>query len=414
MMNKIMKNSIRIFLVILISFAFIFEPLNVYAASDTLGDLEDQLTELKKKKAENDKLQQSTKDEINAKKKEIEKAQEALTQAEADYDKAEEEIEESNEKIKELKETTENILRFLQQMQSQNAYLEYVTGASSMTDMIMRMAAVEQTTNHNQEVMDNLEKLIKENEQLKIDLVKKQQELDDNIDKYQEAVKKLTGNLEEYDQYAMDIDEQVKNAQEQYDTAKKVCSANPATANLGRNAVITDCYNTEYNAGWLKPLSKGTVTSPWGMRLHPTKGYYTMHNGIDIGGNPEGTPVYAAASGIVKSIVERGSCGGNMVYIEVIVGGKKYTTWYYHLLEIKVRPGQAVTQNTQVGTVGGYSTSTLHGGYDTCTTGAHLHFGVEEGWYTYTAVYTNKLITPPGFNNVKGYSFKSRYDYYGK
>ena len=102
-----------------------------------------------------------------------------------------------------------------------------------------------------------------------------------------------------------------------------------------------------------------------------------------------------------------------MLYINVVVGGQKYTTYYYHLLKVNVKVGDVVTQNTVIGTVGGYSTSTAHGGYDTCTTGAHLHFGVAKGFFTSTLI-RNNVITPPGFPNSTGYKFSSRTDYYGK
>ena len=67
---------------------------------------------------------------------------------------------------------------------------------------------------------------------------------------------------------------------------------------------------------------------------------------------------------------------------------------------------------TVIGTVGGYTTSTAYGGYDSCTTGPHLHFGVAEGYYNGT-IYRNSVITPPGFPNQYGYRFYSRTDYWG-
>ena len=42
-----------------------------------------------------------------------------------------------------------------------------------------------------------------------------------------------------------------------------------------------------------------------------------------------------------------------------------------------------VTTKTVIGTVGGWSTSSSHGGYDNCTSGTHLHFGVTPEWHDY-------------------------------
>lgn len=106
------------------------------------------------------------------------------------------------------------------------------------------------------------------------------------------------------------------------------------------------------------------------------------HHGIDLGGNSEGTPVYAAAPGEVARIVRKSSCGGNMVYVYHVVNGKKYTTVYMHMLSISsnIKKGSIVYDTTQIGTVGGGSTASNRGGYDRCTSGAHLHFGMANGW----------------------------------
>ena len=92
--------------------------------------------------------------------------------------------------------------------------------------------------------------------------------------------------------------------------------------------------------------------------------------------------MYAAASGTVAYVVTSGtsmSCGGIKVYIYHIVDGRLYTTVYMHLLRANVSYGQTVTPNTIIGYSGGRSTATRYGGYDACTTGAHLHFGVATG-----------------------------------
>ena len=139
----------------------------------------------------------------------------------------------------------------------------------------------------------------------------------------------------------------------------------------------------------------------------------SYHNALDIGGNSEGTPVYAAAAGVVSGKIYRYSCGGNMLYIDVNVGGQAYTTYYYHLLDFNVEIGDVVDQNTVIGWVGGGpSTSSAYGGYDNCTTGAHLHFGVARGYYNGYSVSRSNVITPPGFPNTYGWSFYSRYDMY--
>ncbi len=410
-----MKTTFSFVMIFLISFICVFGIVPVEAATkdpETLGDLKQMLADLKNQKAKNDAEKESTKKQIEAKKRAIQTAEEEITKAEADIEEAEEKIENSNKKIIGLKEQTEKILKVLQQLQSQNVYIEYLSDSSSITELVMRISAIEQITDSNQKNLKNLEELIKQNEQLKKDLEKKEKDLEVKIGNLENAVKDLYGNLESYDKFALDIDTQIKTAQSQVDTYKELC-AKSSKSYLGDKELLTDCTNTPYNAGWLKPLNKGTVTSLWGSRTDPITGKKSSwHSGIDIGKNAEGTPIYAAAAGTVSGMVSKYRCGGNMLFIDVVVGGKKYTTYYYHLLRFNVKMGQVVTQNTIIGYVGGGSTSASRGGYDTCTTGAHLHFGVMTGFYS-AGTPQARQIKPPGFNNKKGYSWSTRTAYYG-
>ena len=400
------KKVTRIFLVFLVSLSLLISPIKVRAKDpETLGDLKNELATLKQKKASNESNKQNAQNRIAANEQAILKAEAEITQAEADIEEAEAKIEESNIKIAELKEETEKLLVFLQKMQSQNEYIEYISGASSITDLVMRVNAVEQITNYNQEFLGRLEALIVENEELKKELEAKEKALQGKIVSYQATIKKLYGDIQSYDKFALDIDTQIKTMQKQVDTYVKLC-ASSSKAYLGDSELLSDCTNVPYNAGWLKPLNSGVITSTIGSR------WGSYHNALDIGGNSEGTPIYAAAAGTVAGIINRYRCGGNMVYINVMVGNQKYTTYYYHLLTVNVHVGQVVTQSTVIGKVGGYSTGRSHGGYDSCTTGAHLHFGVAKGYYNGSINRAN-VITPPGFPNQKGWKFKSRTDYYG-
>ena len=369
----------------------------------TLGDLRANYNELLQEKERNDNLTEEAKAEIARKEAAIKQAEADIHQAEADMEQAEEDIRVSNERIEEMKVNASDVLLYLQQMKGTNAYVEYVSGATSMTDMIMRIAAVEQLSDKIYNTIDELEAEIKRNEELKKELEQKKKDLEAQAAEYQRVIEANYEKIDEYDKYALDIDTQVQAAKEQLDMYVNKCSAN-----IGRTddaVVLTECSNVPLNSGWLKPLNYGVTTSTIGYR------WGSYHNALDIGGSSpfEGSPVYAAAAGEVAGVVHHYSCGGNMVFINVIVDGKKYTTYYYHLLEYYVQVGDIVDQNTIIGLVGGYSTSTSHGGYDSCTTGAHLHFEVAEGFYTGYSPRSN-VITPPGFPNAKGYAFYSRTD----
>jgi murein DD-endopeptidase MepM/ murein hydrolase activator NlpD len=107
-------------------------------------------------------------------------------------------------------------------------------------------------------------------------------------------------------------------------------------------------------------------------RMHPIKGYCRAHKGVDFGA-PHGTPVLAAADGVV---VQAGYDGdyGNKVTIEHVGG---YKTVYAHLSKMNVKRGSKVQQKQIVGAVGTTGLST----------GPHLHHEV---------IYKNQHINPQG------------------
>ena len=395
MIKKVLDISIRTILLFMIIIN-IFPPAEVYAASGTtLGDLRREYEKLLAEKQANDAAKENAQNEIAEREAAINKANEEISQAEDQYDEAEAAIVESNENIEKLTGEAEKVLLYMQQMQGQNAYVEYVSGASSMTELIMRVEAVSQISGYIQKTTKNLEAEIKKNEELKVELTEKQEKLEEQVVSYQATIAKYYDDIGEYDSYAQDINRRVEVAKNDYEDNRKVCIQNLGEDNVNDNTLLSSC------SCWSRPLQSGVITSLIGSRW----GRY--HNALDLGGNAEGTPVYAAASGTVVATYYRQRCGGNEVFIYSYVNGKYYTHYYYHLLSYTVSVGDTVTQNTIIGYVGGgRQTSYAYGGYDTCTTGAHLHYGIAEG--RKTSHTTNVLTNIPGFSNYVGFRWSSR------
>lgn len=123
--------------------------------------------------------------------------------------------------------------------------------------------------------------------------------------------------------------------------------------------------------GWLEPKEKQTapamaccataaspelqsplrsawrVTSSFGPRRHPIRGTSDFHRGVDLGA-PLGTPVLAAADGVVEEAGSRGAAG-RMVRVRHERG---LVTSYLHLGSIAVRSGERVAAGAVLGTVG--------------------------------------------------------------
>ncbi|HIK45497.1 MAG TPA: peptidoglycan DD-metalloendopeptidase family protein [Leptolyngbyaceae cyanobacterium M65_K2018_010] len=107
--------------------------------------------------------------------------------------------------------------------------------------------------------------------------------------------------------------------------------------------------------GYVWP-TRGTLTSGYGWR------WGRMHRGVDIAG-PVGTPIVAAASGVVVRSGWNSGGYGNLVDIRHADGSM---TRYAHNNRLLVREGQQVAQGQQIAEMGSTGFST----------GPHLHFEI--------------------------------------
>ena len=110
------------------------------------------------------------------------------------------------------------------------------------------------------------------------------------------------------------------------------------------------------SGGAAAPLPKGryTVGARWGA----VGAWSRYHTGQDLGA-PIGTPIHAAANGVVVSPNAGGWAG-----VHVIIQPGNGSTLYAHMASSTVRPGQTVTAGQLIGYVG------MTGR----TFGPHLHF----------------------------------------
>ena len=126
------------------------------------------------------------------------------------------------------------------------------------------------------------------------------------------------------------------------------------------------------SSGWVKPLKSYTLTSPFGMRIHPISGKEKMHEGVDMSA-PQGTPIYAAKSGKVsRTSYQAGGAG----YYVSINHGDGFSSIYMHMTHYIVSAGQYVNAGQVIGYVGSTGGST----------GPHLHFGI-----AYNGTYVNPM-----------------------
>jgi hypothetical protein len=118
-------------------------------------------------------------------------------------------------------------------------------------------------------------------------------------------------------------------------------------------------YGSEQIAANFVWPTRGTLSSSYGRR------WGRMHQGIDIAG-PIGTPVVAAADGVVVASSYQGGGYGNVIDVQHSDGS---TTRYGHNNRLIASVGQAVKQGQHIADMGNTGRST----------GPHLHFEIHPG-----------------------------------
>jgi len=116
-----------------------------------------------------------------------------------------------------------------------------------------------------------------------------------------------------------------------------------------------------------RPVKRGWLSSPYGMRTDPFTGRRSFHPGVDFAGK-KGSDIMAVASGVVVWAGKR-SGYGNLVEIN---HGNGYHTRYGHNSKVLVKVGQTVKKGQVIALMGSTGRST----------GPHCHFEVRYHGHT--------------------------------
>ena len=98
----------------------------------------------------------------------------------------------------------------------------------------------------------------------------------------------------------------------------------------------------------LKDMSYVQTGASVGVKQHPVHKLGLQHDGLDLIA-PQGSPVYAAASGTVSNVTHSRKGLGNVVVID---HGNGYESKYCLLADVLVTKGRNVKKGQQIGTVG--------------------------------------------------------------
>jgi murein DD-endopeptidase MepM/ murein hydrolase activator NlpD len=109
------------------------------------------------------------------------------------------------------------------------------------------------------------------------------------------------------------------------------------------------------------PIAFTRISSGFSMRVHPISGKWKQHDGVDFAA-PTGTPIHAAADGVIETVGKSGGYG-NLVVLKHWSG---YSTSYAHMSRFAsgLRKGAKVKQGEVIGYVGATGWATA----------PHLHY----------------------------------------
>lgn len=366
-----MNKKLYIFITGIIIFVFLLSTKSVAETKD-VAELREQREILQEQIAENrvqlDELQVQISDLMI----EIQNLNESIYKYEIEVAVLDNEISELNEKIdvveeefnkaEELYKKRKELLaqRMIAQYEAGEVrYLDFLLNSNGLIDFISNYYIIGEMIEYDTQLIEEYEIQKEEIEIMRQELNSYKQELKDKKDEQEKSaivlsnIKVVKNNqMNQLTEEELDLQQQI----DEYQTEERKIEVELLM-------ILTENLGSEYVGGVLAWPVPGytTISSNYGMRIHPISGIYKLHTGVDVAA-PSGAYFVAANDGTVV-ISTRSASYGNMVVID---HGGGLSTLYAHGQERLVEVGDTVKRGEPVLTVGstGYST------------GPHAHFEV--------------------------------------
>lgn len=340
--------------------------------AEDINGLQNQSNELTKQLDETNNRLQAVQDELSENMKQLQEldaqvaqSQEELNQINTEVNKLMTEIEENEEKLEKTQKEYNDIQDLLDARliamykapKLQN--LDILVKSKSITEFLGNYYAIKQLTENDTKLLDTVKEQKQEIEITKKILAEKKNQTVSNKQTQKKKSQVLANSKKMREYYISKLSNQERELQQQIDEYNSQVSEIEAEIRL----LAMNTISADYIGGAMKWPVPGctSITSEFGMRVHPITGAYKLHTGVDIGA-PIGASFVAAANGIVTKATFN-TAYGNMVIID---HGGGVQTLYAHGSEIIAQVGQTVEAGTEVLKVGstGYST------------GPHAHFEI--------------------------------------
>lgn len=321
---------------------FLF-PMFVNAGATTLGDYEAKLQKYKNEVASKKNAINKNQQEIKEIEQEIEDTKQEMLDLKDEIVNLQKEVDEYNNSIKDKVKQSQQLMEYLQLSSGENAYLEYVFNADSTTDLIYRMAIVQQLVDYNNKTINELKGMIDGNNSRETEIDKRKNTLN-TLEKTLISKKNSLGeDISELSVGAVSASKEVKNYQELVDAYKKMgCKSS--------DRIGIDCAVNGDAGIFRRPTKVGYVSGEAGYR------WGSIHRGLDIGSpNGKKEKIYPIANGtIVKKYID--DYGALVIAMEhySAVKNQYYISYYGHMNSFApgMKVGKYVTSDQYIGYMG--------------------------------------------------------------
>ena len=382
---------------ILVVLVMLLQTIAVAATNADIEENNEKIDELKEQKSDVQDEKSDTQKEVDDLNTQISDYQSQINELDTKITDLNTQIEESQKKLDEAqaeydenKKLAEERLVIMQES-GDTSYLDFILSSDSVTDLISSYYLASELAQADTELLDGLEEERQAVEDAKTELENSKAELDSSKTAKESVSAQLEVARNEKSQKVTELSAEEQDIQTEIDQLEK---DNQQILNEIR--IAQEKYKAQLEA--LKNQSNsnssggtsggghsgGTTTgSGSGIFIVPiksysyisTNGYYSsgkFHGAIDYAAS-SGTPVYAAADGVVMTKKDMTTSYGTYVVIQHANG---LQTWYGHGTRgsISVSPGQTVKQGQQIMLSGDTGNSS----------GPHLHFEVRKSPYNYS------------------------------
>lgn len=362
-----MRRLITIILILIITCS-----LCICAHAQDLTELQEQSSQLTQAIDESNNRLQAVQDELSTNMQELQELDSQIAQSQnelnninTDINDLMKQITENEEKLNKTQAEFDKIqglldARIIKMYETPKfEFLQVILASKNATEFLSTYYAMKELAEYDKELLDTVRKQKEEIETTKKILAEKKRQVVASKQTQQKKAQVLANTKKMRQYYISKLSTEEQELQAKIDDYNNQVETIEAEIKL----MALNSVSADYIGGALTWPIPGynTITSEFGMRVHPITGAYKLHTGTDIGA-PMGADFVAMGKGVVTK-ASMTPAYGNMVIID---HGGGVQTLYAHGSEILVQVGQEVEAGTPVLKVGstGYST------------GPHAHFEI--------------------------------------